>query len=250
MIELIVAGLILVAASAEPEARDGLAGSGRDSKAYERELQGSVGGEVFRSMQNHYPDEYRALIENLMQADTGRDPAMRAKQRNRAVVSFYRRRADGLANAPPELLEKINARQLELIRRLARQDARLCAEFATTALIGRFDLPASYQLQASALGALMIEAAKAGEARPHDPTRKGLGIDDAASWYAQLLQMESSREVQTTIAVNGDDGNGTPEIQCRVGVAVHAAIAKLPPDQAANVAAFFLTQTLAELGTE
>jgi hypothetical protein len=245
MIELVAALLLSGSAGELPR-------MGPDRPAFETELKFSAGGEVFRAIEARYPDDYRMLIDQIYRdaaAHPG-DRAALAASGKRLLGAFYRRRAQGLANAPAPLLNAINARQLALIRRIAREDEKLCADFASSLFIGRFDLPASYQQEASALAAAIVEAAKAGETAPPDPRRKGLADDAASAWYAQLLRDEPSGGIRTAIAADGGEPTGTPEMQCRVGAAIYASIDKLAPEQAADVAAFFLAQTLTDAGAD
>jgi hypothetical protein len=253
MIEFIVAGWMSMAGvqgGAGTATPPGLAPIGR--ARFEAEIRTLPGAALFDAIERNYPDEYRALIDTMYRQSAAHpgDPELSKTLRTRSIIQFYKRRTGGLANAPAPALNRINARQLALIRALARDDVALCAEFATTAFIGKFDLPASYQPRASALGILMVEAAKLGESQAQDPNRKALAEEDGSRWYESLLRIEPSREVEAAIAGEDSEGIGTPEMQCRIGLALYAAIEKLAPEQAANVAAYFLAQTLAELAAE
>gem|GEM_PF-6388133 len=240
---VLLASLLLAAGPADA-LQDSATRSLPDRSAFEAELRFSAEGEVLRAIEQHYPVDYRPLIDAIYGEAIARpqDRAARTAIKKRLLDAFYRRRALGLANAPAPLLNAINARQLALIQRLAREDSKLCGEFATTLFIGSSDLPSSYESEASSLLAAIVEASKAGEAAPPDTRRKGLADEDTGPFYAQLLQMEPSGQVQAALAA---EGGGTPEMQCRVGTAVIASIDKMLPEQGANVAAYFLSQTLA-----
>jgi hypothetical protein len=131
--------------------------------------------------------------------------------------------------------------QLALIRRLAREDVALCADFAASAFAGRLDLPAAYQADASALGALIVEASRLGETRPRDGDTEALTEGDAFIWYSQLLREEPSTELDIADARPGEESR---ELECRVGLASLNAVSKLPADQAASVGASLLSQIL------
>jgi hypothetical protein len=240
---LLLPALAVLSAQTAPDAAP--AGPSLDYDAGQR----AGGAEVFRAIQLHYPDDYRGLTQSLAREAAAKkgDGAALAALRSHLLAAFFRNRAKGLANAPAPLLNGINARHLLLIRLLAHDDAALCADFATSLFIGRYDLPAFYQERATSLSVSILEAAKAGEKLPPNPAREGLGGDDAASWYAQLLLVEPSSDIQAAIAADGDGLSGTPEMQCRVGAATFGAIEKLEPESAANVGAFFLAQILSEL---
>ena len=162
--------------------------------------------------------------------------------RARLVAEFYRRHAPGLLNAPPEILLRLNAMQLALIRRLAREDVGLCADFSANALAGRLDLPAAYQADASALGAVIVEASRLGETRPREGETVALTEGDAFIWYSQLLREEPSTELEIADARPGEESS---ELECRVGLASLNAVSKLPADQAASVGGSLLSQILA-----
>lgn len=189
--------------------------------------------ELFRAIERHYPDDYRRLV-----AAPGREP----------VAAFFQRRAAGLRNAPSDLLVRLNAMQLAIIRRLAREDVALCADFATSAFAGRLDLPDAWQRDASALGALIVEASKLGETRARDGGSPMLAEDDAFTWYSQLLREEPSTEFD--IAAGADAEAQSDELECRVGLASLGALARLPPERAANVGASLLADMLAEPGRD
>jgi hypothetical protein len=201
------------------------------------------GGGVFRAMAVHYPDEYRTLLATLS------DPALGAAEadatRNRLLTQFFARRAPALVKAPVDMLVRINAQQLMLIRRLARTDVGLCAQFARTSVAGRLDPLPALQAQVSALGASIVEAAKQGETNPRAQQPGSMAQGDAFDWYSQMLLEEPSTDFKMTRNGAGDDASGA-ELECRVGLATFGAIAKLPPEQAANVGASFLAQSLTE----
>ena len=203
-------------------------------------------GELLPAIELHYPDEYRRLIDALGRDPAGGDAAAE-NERVRLMADFFQGRAAGLRNAPPDLLVRLNAMQLALIRRLAREDVGLCADFATTAFVGRLDLPDAYQRDASSLGALIIEAAKLGEGRAGEEQGGALAENDAFIWYSQLLREEPSTEFNVAATRAGAEAEGD-ELECRVGLASLGALARLPPEQAANVGASLLAQILAEPG--
>ncbi len=242
---VLLASLLLAGASADSFQAPSTS-SLPDRAAFEDELRFSPEGEMFRAIERSYPDEYRGLIDAIYgdAASHPQDRAARAATKRRLLDAFYRRHAPQLANAPAPLLNDINSRQLALIRRLARDDSKLCAQFATTLFIGGTDLPSSYESEASALLAAIVEAAKAGEGSPPDPRRTSLADEDTGPFYALLLQIEPSGQIQEALAAEGGEAGGTPEMQCRVGAAVYASIDRMLPEQGANVAAYFLTQTL------
>src|SRR5688572_6719654 len=205
----------------------------------------SPAGELFRAIELHYPDEYRRLIDA-----PGRDAVDAAAAegpRIRPMAGFFQRRAAGIRNAPPDLLLRLNAMQLAMIRRLAREDVALCADFATSAFVGRLDLPDAWQREASSLGALIVEASKIGESRPREGRTGTLAEDDAFIWYSQLLREEPSTDFDVA-AAGADEQSQGHELECRVGLASLASLARLPPEQAANVGASLLADILAEPG--
>lgn len=210
------------------------------------------GRELMNAVQLNYPQDNARIMEALRRhaAEHPDDTAGRSALARRLLLDFFRLRADGLANAPPSLVNEIVARHVLLLRLLAKDDVPLCADLATNFLIGRFDLPAFYQDRATSISVLIVEAAKEGEKAPRDPARAGLNAEDATRWYEELLRVEPSNDIQAAIAADSASASGSPEMQCRVGAAIFGAMENLEPQQAANVGAFFLAQTLAEPGHE
>jgi hypothetical protein len=245
MMILLFASLLIAAATAGATP-DTASSTLPDRGAFEDELKFSAEGETLRAIERFYPAEYRGLIDAIY-ADAEAHPqdrAARGATERRLFDAFYKRRAADLANAPAPLLAAINGRQLALASRLARDDPKLCADFASGLFVGRSDLPTAYQSESAALLAAIVEAAKAGEGQAPNPRRQSLGVEDAAPFYEQLLRVEPSGQVQAAIAADSGEAGGTPEMQCRIGAAIYASIDKLQEEQAANVAAYFLTQTL------
>ena len=204
------------------------------------------------AVQRHYPDDYRRIMDALTRhaAEHPDDSAGRATLARQMLRDFFRLRADGLANAPAPRVNEIVARHLLLLRLLAKDDVALCADLASNLLIGRFDLPAFYQDRATTLSVSIVEAAKEGEKLPRDPARSGLGPEDATRWYEELLRVEPSSDIQAAIAADSAGTSNSPEMQCRVGAAIYGAMENLAPEHAANIGAFFLAQTLTEVGRD
>jgi hypothetical protein len=241
MYRVAIALLLAVAASsgasearAQPAAGDALRG----------------GRELMSAVQLNYPADHARIIDSLRRhaAEHPDDSAGRESLARRMLLDFFRLRADGLANAPPSLVNEIVARHLLLLRLLAKDDVPLCADLANNFLIGRFDLPAFYQDRVTSLSVLILEAAREGEKLPRDPARSGLGAEDATRWYEELLRVEPASDIQAAIAADSAATSNSPEMQCRVGAAIFGAMENLPPENAANVGAFFLAQALAEAG--
>ena len=243
MLRLVPLLLLVIAIAAAPESRaqptagDALRGGGR---------------EVMNAVQRHYPTDHARIMEALGRhaAEHPDDIAGRAALTRRMLLDFFRHRAAGLANAPGPLVTDIVGRHRLLLRLLAKDDTALCADLATNFLIGRFDLPAFYQDRATALSVSIVEAAREGEKSPPETARSGLAAEDAMRWYEELLRVVPSSDIQAAIAADSAAASGSPAMQCRVGAAIFGAMENLGPEQAANVGAFFLAQTLAEPGRE
>jgi hypothetical protein len=214
--------------------------------AFEDELKFSAEGGMFRAIELHYPAEYRGLIDAIYAgiATNPQDQSARASTSKRLLDAFFKRRVRDLGNAPSPLLYAINTRQLALARRLARDDPTSCAEFTANLFVGRSDLPPAYAAEAASLLGAIVEAAKAGESAPPDPRRQSFADEDSGPFYDQLLQAGPPGQMHAALAAKAGEPGGTPEMQCRVGVAIYASIEKLPIEHAGNAAAFFLTQAL------
>lgn len=255
MLLLVGAGSLLMAGSAAGAAGQGkrAASNSTPSNAaqFEAGVKGSAGGEIFRAMELHYPMEYRALMDELYrkaEVPSG-NVADLTSLSYRLTREFYGRRVADLVNAPAAVLNAINTRQLALIRGLARDNVAHCAEYATTGFSAKTQLSAADQAQVSSLAVRIIEASKLGVGRPPGPGRQALADVDARAWYERVLEVEPSKEVQAALLQEDTTGLAA-EMQCRIGVAVYAAIDKLPSEQAANLTAYFLAQSYAEKGTK
>ena len=233
---LAIAAAAAPALRAQPSAGDALRG----------------GRELMSAIQLNYPEDHARIMEGLRRhaSEHPDDQAGRAALARRMLLDFFRTRADGLANAPPSQVNEIVARHRLLLRLLAKDDAALCADLANNFLIGRFDLPAFYQDRATSLSVLIVEASREGEKLPRDPARTGLGAEDATRWYEELLRVEPASDIQAAIAADSAATSNSPEMQCRVGAAIFGAMENLPPENAANVGAFFLAQTLSDSGQQ
>lgn len=219
-----------------------------DAPAVQAVETGAPAAEVVTAIQRHFPEEYAALLDETRRSASASPGDLNAARAARArwMSQFLKRHLDGLTNAPAPLLYAINRRQLWLTRALARADVALCAEFASTGFLGRVDLPAGYQRDASEILVLMIEAAKQGAALPRDARRQSMSDDDVAALYASLLEVGDSTQVRAARPDQDAERTEAQEMNCRVALAAYTAIDKMPAEQAANVAAFFLRQSFSD----
>jgi hypothetical protein len=210
----------------------------------ERGILSSQGGVTFAAVRRHYPDEYRVLLETMLARIRETDGSFAAGHLigAQAMREFMARRAPELVNAPAALLNRINAGQLELIRGLGRDQVALCAEYATTGFTGRTPVPEPYLSQAATLSVLFIEASRAGADRPRKAGRGMLAEADAGAWYAALQRIGTPRDLLDALTRAGTSPPPSQDVNCRLGIAVYAAIQELPSEQAARVSAFFLQE--------
>src|SRR5688500_3625978 len=126
------------------------------------------------------------------------------------------------------------------MRGMGRDQVAFCAEYATTGFTGRTPLPEPYLSQAGALSVLFIEASRAGADRPREADRGTLSNEDAMAWYLAVQKVGTAQDVHGAMAQEEYAPPPPHDVNCRMGIAVYAAIGALPPEQAARVGAYFL----------
>ena len=210
----------------------------------ERGLLSSPGGSTIVAVKKHYPAEYPALLGEMLARVKASDGSFAAAHLIGAEVmrAFMLRHGPEAVNAPPALLNRINGRQLEMMRGMGRDQVSLCAEYATTGFTGRRPLPEPYLSQAAALSVLLIEAARAGADRAREPGRGALTDADALAWYEAVQRIGTPQDVLEAMGRPEGSPPATEDLGCRTGIAVYAAIDALPSDQAARVVAYFLNE--------
>jgi hypothetical protein len=233
------------ALAAPPPSPTGRAGLAAMTVAdLEKGMLRSEGAQLMLAVKANYPAEYPLLLEEILRRIKASDGSFAASHLIGAQVmrAFMKRHSPELINAPPEMLKRINARQLELIRGLARDHVALCAEYATTGFTGRTPLPQPYLSQAGALSVMFIEASKAGAGRPSETGRGTLAVQDAQAWVDAVRRIGTSQDVLDALGHAGDSPPPPQDVSCRIGVAVYAAIDALPVEQAGRIAAYFLQE--------
>jgi hypothetical protein len=210
----------------------------------EKGLLSSPGAGTIAAVKANYPGEYPLLLQEMLGRIKASDGSFAASHLIGAEVmrAFMMRHGPELINAPSALLNRINARQLALMRGLAGGQVALCAEYATTGFTGRTPLPEPYLSQASALSVMFIEASRAGADRPREAGRGTLRDEDALAWYDSVHRIGTSQDVLDAMSKGESGPPPSQDVSCRMGIAVYAAIDTLPAEQAGRVAAFFLQE--------
>jgi hypothetical protein len=243
----VTAGTALAAPPAPPGATAGRAAIASMTVAdLERGLMISPGASTIAAVKRHFPAEYPALLGEMLARIKASNGSFAAAHLIGAEVmrAFMLRHGAEVVNAPPALLNRINDRQLELMRGMARDQVSLCAEYATTGFTGRRPLPEPYLSQAAALGVLMVEASRAGADRAGEPGRGALTDADALAWYEAVQRIGTPQDVLDALGRPEGSPPASEDLSCRLGIAVYAAIDALPSEQAARVAAYFLNEGL------
>ena len=238
------AGTALAAAPAPPDAAaDRAAIMAMTVTDLERGMMSSPGAPTIAAVKKHFPAEYPALLEEMLARIKAGNGSFAAGHLVGAEVmrAFMLRHGPDLVNAPSALLNRINDRQLEMVRGMGRDQVSLCAEYATTGFTGRRALPEPYLSQAAALSVLIIEASRAGAGRAREPDRGALSNPDALAWFEALQRIGTPREVIDAMGRPEGSTSLSEDLNCRIGIAVYAAINALPSDQAARVSAYFLS---------
>lgn len=220
--------------------------SAQDRLNFEAGILDSAGGVLFQTIKRLFPAEYEALIKEQMKAAAphlGDDAALiRAAQG--PMTNFWKRKMPDIINAPAPALVAINQGQLNLVRALRKGHVAACAQYVDQGFDGTIALPPALQRQAAGVSILMLEAAKSGRERPRDKSRGALDEGAAVAWMEKFEKVEPSETIRKMLDEDSDSTAATPDQTCQMGIAIHAAIAELPPEQAAKMTAHLLKASM------
>ncbi|MBA3676436.1 MAG: hypothetical protein H0W74_03425 [Sphingosinicella sp.] len=216
--------------------------SPQDRRNFEAGILDSTGGPVFQSIQRLFPAEYNRLIDKIFKAAAPHlgDNAALLRAGQVAMADFFKRKMPDAVNAPLPALAAINQSQLDLVKALRKDHATACAQYLDAGFDGTTTLPLPLQQKAMGVSILMLEAAKAGSERPRDRSRGSLDEEAAVAWVAKMAEVEPSPIIQKMLDDDAAQAAATPDQNCQMGIAIYAAIAELPREQAAKMTAYLL----------
>jgi hypothetical protein len=144
-------------------------------------------GETFNALHEAYPEDYRALINRIVEAAAGGTPA--AAQREGFL--FMRRLANAhgaaLTRAPDEELRALGVAYQALSEALQGYSIPLCAQFAMTGFSPGLVLPPELVRLMDHVNALQIRAMRRGE---DSPPRAAMDADAQRLWIERLWAID------------------------------------------------------------
>ena len=223
-----------------PASKPAPADPARFRALFEQGIAQSPGGPIFASIKVNFPADYARMIDEMIpRVQQNIDDHAALRQIGfEATQKLFLRKVPDLVNAPAATLLELNRRQLAFTRNLQGDDVRACAEYSMSGFGAETQLSAAREAELTAIGAFTIGTAKAGADRARDASRAALDPQAAALWYGRVTEIEPSAEMKALLSDEALLAKATPEQQCRLGIAIYAAIAAMPEEAGANVAAF------------
>lgn len=218
----------------------------QDRRNFEAGMLDSAGGPVLQTIRRLYPTEYEKFIDenfNAARRNLGDEAALR-RVGTTTIASFFRRKISDVVNAPAPVLARINSRQLDLVRALRKDQAQACAQYVNAGFDGTTELPLPLQQRATGISIAILEAAKEGSRRPRDRSRGAMDTDAAVAWLDKIVQVEPSPAIHKMMDDEAAQQAATPDQTCQMGIAIYAAIAELPAEQAAKMTAYMLKSSM------
>lgn len=204
--------------------------------------QAPAAGPVAQALRRSFPQDHAALVHSL----AGQPPEAARRLLHEAMERFHHQHLAAILAAPGPRLLAIEARHGAMLRALGRRDTRLCAVVGDRGFFSRQARAAAPAPGLDDYAVALIEAAAAGhgQAAPAAATSA-----DFAAWLAQVERREPDVPVRAMLSDAELRARSSPEHLCAGAAAMHEAIADLPPDVAARVAARLAQSTLSAAQT-
>ncbi len=195
-------------------------------------------GEMFRALRDNYPDEYARMVSLTVEGANAKRSDAEMKQRGfDEMQSFVRSKFVVIESAQVADLRAVALAYSALMHTLQRDDAGLCARFATSGFRAADTLPPDSMKAMVHVNALQLHAMRRAEASPA-PARGALAQPDAVAFMTAV-----AKENPAAVPLLRDQAllNGaSDQDKCAVGVAIYDAVASLPEGQAANLIAYLI----------
>lgn len=197
-----------------------------------------VVGEMFRALRDDYPDEYARMVAITVEGAAAKLSDAEMKQRGfDEMHSFVRTKLPMIESAQAADLGAVARAYAALMHALQRDDAGLCARFATTGFGAAETLPPDAMKAMVHVNALQMHAMRHAEASPA-PARGALAQPDAAAF---MTAVERGNPAAAPLLRDQTKLNqASDQDKCAVGVAIYDGIASLPEAQAANLIAYLI----------
>lgn len=194
---------------------------------------------TFEAMQRSFPTDHRALVGSLI----GKTPKEARRLAYAGIESFLRTRRAAILAAPRASLIALEAQHAAMLRGLERKSTRLCAAIGDRGFFSPEALSGEPPLGLDNYGVALVEAARDGVGRQvlAPPASK----EDFEAWLGVVEKIEPALPVRAMLSDKDLRMNASPDHLCRGAVAMHEAIAALPPDQGERMARILLGAAIA-----
>ncbi|HEX8125448.1 MAG TPA: hypothetical protein VF548_07695 [Allosphingosinicella sp.] len=194
------------------------------------------------ALRRDFPLDHQPIAAGL----AGKPPEAGRALAYAGMESFLRARGGAILAAPGPALRSIEARQAALLRDLAGRDPALCAKVGDRGFFSPDALAGAAPAGLDAYGVALVEAAKAGAgtARPATLATK----EDFLAWLAAVDRIEPGVPVRAMLMDPALRAKASPDHLCRGAIAMHAAVAGLPPEPGERVARTLLSSVIAAAG--
>lgn len=208
---------------------------------FEAGMMDSRGGAVFQAIRRLFPADYEKLLkENMKSIERhGDDEAALRQAIGATLATYYERKMPDAINASVPHLVKLNQRQLDLVRSLRKDHVDACAEYVVNGAVSETKLTTAVQDKVVAVSIATLEAAKSGSERPRDRSRGKMDDDIAVAWMEKMQEIETSEFIDKMFGEETAQ-DAAPAENCQMGIAIYGAVAAMPTEQAARMAAILL----------
>lgn len=195
-------------------------------------------GPVLEALRRSFPVEHGALSAQVR----GQPAAAQRRLAGEAMERFRLNHLESILAAPGSRLIALEVRHGAMLRALQRRDVRLCALLGDRGFLGPEARAAAPPPGLDDYAVAVIEAAAAGRGRP---APAAVTREDFQAWFDAVARREPNVPVRQMLTDRALRERATPEQMCAGAAAMHEAVADLPPERAARVAA---TLTRSALG--
>jgi hypothetical protein len=217
-----------------------------DRAAFEQGMRTSEGAPVIAAIERNYPEDVRPLIDRMFAALNGPGGGLQ----NAAIIGarlteeLVRSKVPDAIHSPAPQLLRFNERQIALFTMLSQRYPHLCGP----AFFGQMNdprlIPADVRPYVREITIALLDAGGAGRRARRIAGRGELRPLDGSAWVRQMQAIDPNGELLALLADPRRMAAAPPAQQCRLAIASHEAIRRLPPEQGASMVAFFLAEAL------
>ncbi|MDC8753318.1 hypothetical protein OIK40_01525 [Erythrobacter sp. sf7] len=195
---------------------------------------------MFYVLKEKYPSDYEALISGFSEKVRGGASGAEINVYAHSFMrSFAKSSKKDFSAAPQQNLIEVLEKHVPLLDALSKDSSSICAEFVTTGLGPGRQLSTPTLEAMAEVVSLQIKAAAAGRDSP--APRQPPSDSDWEQVGSAMLEYGTLEEELNSLA-NQTYSTLPVDRQCEVGKALYRAMASLPPEGAARMAAYVLIQ--------